>query len=213
MKRFSTRTSGRSLFLCLVAFAFIALARGEARADMVTFRVTGCFGVGVCPQAAVAGTTGSGSALLVFSGQPPTTVNTGTPSGFTSADLGTFSIGGVGTFPATQFTLVVTQTLPSAGTGSVTGTLSGTLIVNGSDARLVFDQTNFVIGNVNYQLVNLTNGNTLKLDPNATGGITRLTADISTNPVPEPMTMILFGTGLASVAAKVRRRKRAGASE
>ena len=32
---------------------------------------------------------------------------------------------------------------------------------------------------------------------------------ITTNPIPEPMTMILFGTGLAGVAAKVRRRRKA----
>ena len=33
------------------------------------------------------------------------------------------------------------------------------------------------------------------------------------NPILEPMTMILFGTGLAGVAAKVRRRRKAAKAE
>jgi hypothetical protein len=40
-------------------------------------------------------------------------------------------------------------------------------------------------------------------------------SDVAGNPnapIPEPMTMLLFGTGLAGVAAKVRRRRR-GAKE
>lgn len=152
----------------------------QARADIVMFSTQACFGA-FCTPASVSSVTGSGTSVVTFQAQASTTVNTSTPSGLTSADLGQFSVSGIGTFGSTPFTLRVSQTSPTPGTGSFAGTLSGTLIANGSDVRIAFGSTAFVIGGIRYQLVNLTGGTTLKMDPNSTGGVTRITADIMLN--------------------------------
>jgi len=168
----------KSLALCITFAAFSILCASQVKAESVTFSTTGCFGSG-CVVAPTASTDGSGTSQLVFVNQPSTTVNTSTPSGVTSADLGTLTVAGLGTFSSTPFSLQINQTAPTAGSGNFGGALTGTLIVNGSDVNIVFNNTNLVIGAVTYQLVNLTNGNMLKLDPNATGGVTRITVDIS----------------------------------
>lgn len=40
------------------------------------------------------------------------------------------------------------------------------------------------------------------------GELTSFTQSFGTNPIPEPATMLLLGTGLAGVAGKVRRRRK-----
>lgn len=193
--------------LSLFALAFIVMAQGEVRADPVTFTTQGCFGAGCAPAATA--TVAFGTASLTFTGQTAP-VNVNTP---VVADLGTFTIvagAAPSTLAPTPFTLVVTQTVPGpTGTGTFTASLSGTVTSNSGFLVATFDSpTSFVINGITYTLVNIDAQNRLFLDPNASGGITRISARIEGGAIPEPMTMVLFGTGLTGIAAAARRRRK-----
>jgi len=199
----------RKMTFGLVAAAAAAFT-APAKAELVTFSTVGSqFSNGSTTVVLTSGGAQVGSlAFAPITGQ----INTIEPAP-NIVDLGTFQLttsgltGSPATVPAgTTFTLFLTQFLPSGGTDSTTASITGSVTATGGGLAVTFAKTLLQIGTVSYQLVNLT-GNTLFLDTTTTGGTTRLSADVTANPIPEPASMAMLGMGVLSIAGYSRRRK------
>jgi hypothetical protein len=223
----------KPLALSIFAIAFLALAQGEARADEVFISgfTNGCFGAGCTPGASASipgltysnstfsGTTAGGFRGLGGNANPGANVN----------NLGTFTLSTAPNTFNTNFTLQVTFTAPQGINGSptatfvatVTGTVraadDGGVVIDFDNTPLLFtfNDTNCGATTVPGQQTTCGAGsfffsvNDLAIDPGQTAAITGQITGAQQNAIPEPMTMILFGTGLAGIAARARRRNRA----
>lgn len=204
MKNFTTML--KPIALSMALFAIFAAGQTIAKADPVTVSGTSSGTV-----------TGTAAEFLSFQGNTFSATTAGGEGSFSGADrIGTFTLlSTVGETPVSgNFTLNLTFTAPAGidgGQGATyTATVSGTISTpNVGGVSITFNnpiQT--------FTFSNASGSGSFSIElPKLfvqSGDTANLTAGLKGNqtPIPEPATMILLGTGLAGVAARIRKRRK-----
>ena len=223
----------KTLSLGIALVAVLTLSQGVARADEVFIAgfTNGCFGAACAPGASAtflgltysnstfSGTTANGFRGLGGNPNPGANVN----------NLGSFTLSTAPNTFNTSFTLQVTFTAPQGINGSstttftatVTGTVraadDGGILVDFDNTPQLFtfndtscgattvpgQQTTCGVGSFFFTVIDLA------IDPGQTSSLSGTITGAQQTAIPEPATLLLLGTGVAGVAAKIRKRRKA----
>ena len=204
----------KRLFTAAVLCLGLALAGAQqAEAEPVFFSgfTAGCFGPGCTPVTGVS-TFPAANGIMYTSSTFSGTTTDGVLTIDGANNFGTFQVGNLNPFDytGTSFSLLITFIDPVANQNLFTALLNGAVVMplNAANVDILFDPTPQVFGSGNTYSVRVNSIIDLPIEQQVTlGGELAVPAQA----VPEPITMVLFGTGLAGLGV-ARRRRRASPS-